>query len=254
MRAEARGYAVMESTPQVAICGVWRVTGASVAPRLPRDVAHLWEQPLNEWQALDRCAELLSAEERTKASQYRVERPRRQFILTRGTLRLLLGSYLEKDPAELNFRYTEYGKPFLEESGDLRFNVSHSDGMALLAFVRGREIGVDIEKISTTRDVQHLAQRFFSARERDNLARLSGKELQQAFFRCWTRKEAYIKAMGEGLSLPLDQFDVSVLPHEANALLATRPDPSEARRWQLSEVPSNPEYAAAVAVELAVES
>lgn len=242
-----------ESTTQVEICGVWNVTD-DVAPCLPRDVVHLWQRPLNDSQSLDHCYDVLSPEERKKASQYRVERPRRQFILTRGTLRLLLGNYLGQDPAELSFRYTEYGKPLLEDSQDLRFNVSHGDGMALLAFAREREIGVDIEKISEKRDVLQLARRFFSAQERESLESVTGKDLQEAFFRCWTRKEAYIKAIGEGLSLPLHQFDVSALPNDANALLATRPNPSEASRWRLSDVSFHNEYAAAVAVELAVEN
>lgn len=243
-----------ESTTQVEICSVRSVTDESAVPRLPLDVVHLWQRPLDDSQGLQYGCEVLSPEEHKKASQYRVERPRRQFILTRGTLRFLLGTYLGKDPAELRFSYTAYGKPFLEESQDLHFNVSHSDGMALLAVVRGREIGVDIERISETRDVRQLARRFFSAYERDSLETLSGKALQECFFRCWTRKEAYIKAIGEGLSLPLHQFDVSVLSPVGNALLATRPDALEASRWMLSDVPFSGEYAAAVAVGLADES
>ena len=130
----------------------------------------------------------------------------------------------------------------------MRFNVSHTDGLALLAFVRTRDIGVDVEKIKAATDAKKLAERFFSDRERSFLESLSGEELHAAFFRCWTRKEAYVKARGEGLSLPLHQFDVSVAEDEPQALLATRPDPSEADRWVLRDLPTSPGYAAALAV------
>jgi 4'-phosphopantetheinyl transferase len=191
---------------------------------------------------------LLSAEEHERATRYRVERPRKDFILTRGTLRSLAAGYLGTTPRDLSFRYSEYGKPILDGPFDVRFNVSHTDGLALIAFVRTHEIGIDVEKISPKPDVRKLAERFFSLHERHSLEKLSGDELQAAFFRCWTRKEAYIKARGEGLSLPLHQFDVSVAADESRVLLATRPDASEASRWILRDLPTSPGYAAALAV------
>ena len=148
---------------------------------------------------------------------------------------------------EISFQYTEYGKPFLGNS-DLQFNVSHTEGLALLAFVRRRGVGIDVEKVRAQTDVRQLAERFFSVHERSSLRELAGDELHAAFFRCWTRKEAYIKAKGEGLSLPLHQFDVSIEPNPEQALIATRPDSREANRWSIRNVTVASGYAAAIAL------
>ncbi len=208
----------------------------------------MWIRTLEVSPALERsCYELLSSEERERAARYRAGKPRDNFILTRGTLRSLVATCVGAKPQELSFRYSEYGKPLLDGSFDLRFNVSHTDGLALIALGKTREIGVDVEKITAAPDFKKLAARFFSARERDSLEQLSGEELPTAFFRCWTRKEAYVKARGEGLSLPLHQFDVSVAPSETQALLATRPDPAEASRWALQDLPVSNGYVAALA-------
>jgi 4'-phosphopantetheinyl transferase len=151
----------------------------------------------------------------------------------------------------LRFSYSKKEKPSLAPPHDgsgVNFNISHSGGIALLAFARRREVGVDVEQIRRDSDLQAIARRFFSANEQTQLARLTDDERVDAFFRCWTRKEAYIKATGDGLSLPLSQFDVSLAPGDENALLATRPETSEAARWLLREVPSGPGYAAAICV------
>jgi|HubBroStandDraft_5_1064220.scaffolds.fasta_scaffold59391_1 4'-phosphopantetheinyl transferase len=223
--------------------------GSDCVPELQSGVAHIWSRALEVPTELqEACFELLSPEERRRAARYRAGRPRTDFIVTRGTLRLLVAKYLRVEPQGLSFHFSEYGKPHLDGPSDLRFNVSHTDGLALLAFARTRAIGVDVEKINAAPDARKLAERFFSVREREFLEDLSGDELRAAFFRCWTRKEAYVKARGEGLSLPLHQFDVSVAADEAHALLATRPDPSEAGRWILRDLPVNSGYAAALAV------
>jgi 4'-phosphopantetheinyl transferase len=223
--------------------------GKCAVPDLPTDVAHVWIRPLQVPPPVEEAGyELLSPEERQRAARFRIGSPRSNFILTRSTLRSLAGYYLGTSPQDLSFRYSEYGKPVLDGPSDLRFNVSHTDGLALIAFVRTREIGVDVEKIKAATDAKTLAERFFSIRERGALENLSGEELHAAFFRCWTRKEAYVKARGEGLSLPLDQFDVSVAEDELKALLATRPDSSEAGKWMLRDLPTSPGYAAALAV------
>lgn len=238
------------ATTTIEICGVWDASLDSSPPNLPFATAHVWKRNLRgSEEEINMCHELLSEEEREKATRYRVERPRTDYILTRGTLRSLLSKYLRIAPQEISFRYTQYGKPFLAIDSDLAFNVSHSEGLALLAFTRKRDIGVDVEKLRPQTDALKLAERFFSVRERDALRSLSGDELHTAFFRCWTRKEAYIKAKGEGLSLPLHQFDVSIEPDPAQALIATRPDSAEAARWMLRSMQTNPGYAAAVAIE-----
>jgi 4'-phosphopantetheinyl transferase len=238
----------------IEISGVWDAsTDAAKATHLPAGTIHLWKKAFDASpEEMERCYEVLSTEERTRAQRFLVEPPRRAFILTRGTLRLLLGKYLDRPASEISFRYTEFGKPLLNEGNELGFNVSHTDGVALLAFVRGSELGVDVEKIRPVRDLKDLANRFFSPAERGKLNTLEADdELHAAFFRCWTRKEAYIKGKGEGLSLPLHQFDVSLEPGATQALIATRPDAAEASRWLVRDISFDPSYAAALAIEVA---
>jgi 4'-phosphopantetheinyl transferase len=166
-------------------------------------------------------------------------------------LRAILGRTLNRAPESLSFCYGSHGKPALAGESDgatIRFNVSHSHGIALYAVTRGRELGVDLEHIRFDLEVAEIAERFFSRREIAMLRTLPTELQCQAFFHCWTRKEAYIKARGEGLSLPLDQFDVSLIPGEPAALLGTQPDPSEASRWSVQELFPAPGYAAALAV------
>ena len=238
----------MPSAAPLQLGEVWDAVTHDV-PELRGGTVHLWQRRLYDSEdVIQRLHDLLSADEHQKAARYRVERPRTDFILTRGTLRSLLATYLHKSPREITFQYTEYGKPSLRDSSELHFNVSHTEGMALMAFVRRREVGVDIEKVRAQSDVAKLAERFFSPYERHALRSLEGDELPAAFFRCWTRKEAYIKAKGEGLSLPLHQFDVAIDPDPAQALVATRPDSSEVSRWLIRNIPVISGYAAAVAV------
>lgn len=222
-----------------------------VVPELLPDVVHVWIRPLKVPPPIEQaCCELLSQEECERAERFRAGSPRSNFILTRAALRSLTAVYLGIKPHDVRFRYSKHGKPELAGPFDLRLNVSHTDGLALIAFTRTREIGIDVEKIKAAPDAKKLAERFFSARERSFLENQSGEELHAAFFRCWTRKEAYVKARGEGLSLPLDQFDVSVAEGEQRALLATRPDPSDAGRWTVRDLQTNPGYAAALAVSV----
>ena len=167
-------------------------------------------------------------------------------------LRTILGSYEKIEPARLRFCYSPYGKPYLaaeNNHGNLRFNISHADAIALFAIARGRELGVDIERIRPHVADEGIAERFFSSKEVSCLRALPAALQTEAFFNCWTRKEAYIKARGEGLSLPLDKFDVSLAPGEQATLLETRIDPSEVSRWRLLELKPGSEFTAALAVE-----
>jgi 4'-phosphopantetheinyl transferase len=229
---------------------------------LPEDEAQLWRIDLEAvggdeslWQRT------LSSDELDRASRFHFPRDRQRFASSRSLLRILLAGYLATDPAKVNFSYSKNGKPSLgpaHEGSNVKFNISHSGGITLLAFTRGREIGVDVEQVRSDFDVQAIARRFFSPKEQRQLADLPAEKSVDAFFRCWTRKEAYIKAIGDGLSLPLNQFDVSLESGEANALLATRPDGSEpdgsepdgseAEDWLLREVPGWPGYIAALCV------
>ena len=184
--------------------------------------------------------------------RFRFERDRRRYLVGRGLLRMLLGRYLGMTPHQVRFEYTVAGKPHLAPSqGErlLRFNLTHSGELLLIAVTDGRALGIDVEEVRNDIDVGEIAAHFFSPNEQRDLATLSGPRRIDAFFECWTRKEAYVKARGEGLSLPLDQFDVSLLPGESVRLIETRPDPAEARRWQLEALSVADGYKAALAVE-----
>jgi 4'-phosphopantetheinyl transferase len=192
----------------------------------------------------------LSPDERARAERFHFARDRDHFIAGRGLLRVILARYLETEPGTLRFEYGRHGKPRLASTaGDgIRFNVAHSRGLALYAVAVGRELGVDIERIEPRLE-QGIAERFFSPGEIATLRSLPPPVQREAFFACWTRKEAYVKARGEGLTLGLDQFEVSMCPGEPAALLHTASDPDEARRWSLQELAPGPGYAAALAVE-----
>ena len=177
---------------------------------------------------------------------------RHHYIVARGGLRTLLGHYLNCIPQALRFAYTTYGKPALIDAASpesIRFNLSHSGDLVLYAFTRGRELGIDIEWMRPDFARDQIAEQFFSARENTALRALDASQRVIGFFNCWTRKEAYIKARGQGLSLPLNQFDVSLTPGEPAALLQTHDIPEEASRWTLCALNPGPGYAAALAVE-----
>ena len=220
---------------------------------LPVDEVHLWRVDLAAVaKEQDRWRAILSPEERARAERFLFSRDREYFTATRALLRTILASYLDSDPASLAFHYSEKEKPSLQtpKSGDpIEFNVSHSGDAALLAFAWGRPLGVDVEQVRDNFDHLAIARRFFSEQEQRELAALAPSEQCHGFFRCWTRKESYVKAQGAGLSLPLSQFDVSLKPGDEDALLSTRPDHDEAARWSMREVPAGEGYLAALCVK-----
>jgi 4'-phosphopantetheinyl transferase len=217
------------------------------------DEVHVWRATLDQTPSqIQSFFHNLAADERARAGRFHFDRDRVCFIVARGVLRAILGGYMNRAPESLSFCYASHGKPALAEefAGDtIRFNLSHSHGNALYAIARGREVGIDLERIRDTLAVGEIAQRFFSRREVAMLRMLPTELQHEAFFRCWTRKEAYIKARGEGLSLPLDKFDVSLAPGEPAAILGTQRDPSEVFRWSLQDLTPAPGYAAALAAE-----
>jgi 4'-phosphopantetheinyl transferase len=197
---------------------------------------------------------ILSEDEHARMARFRFDRDRKNFLFCRSMLRMLLSSYLGASPAELSFAYSEYGKPSLTAPlGDLKFNLSHTSGLVLLAVCRGKHIGVDVENVRKDLNVKEIACRFFSAAEQRALLQTPEVSSHEAFFRCWTRKEAFIKARGEGLSCPLDSFDVSIAPNDEDVTLTTRPDVSEAGNWHLQSLNFFPEYAAALAIEASAQ-
>ena len=166
---------------------------------------------------LDSLYEILGPQERERAMRFRFAEHRREFIVCRGTLREILAPYLALHPGRIAFSYNRYGKPYLRDS-DIHFNVSHSGGWALQAVARDCEVGIDIERVDARFASDQIPERFFSPREVAQLRALPMSRQTAAFFRCWTRKEAYIKARGLGLALPLDSFDVSVGADDPPAL------------------------------------
>jgi 4'-phosphopantetheinyl transferase len=214
---------------------------------------HVWRASLNHPQnRLQQLRGTLSADEAERAARFHFERDRQHFIAARGLLREILSRYLKLSPDDLRFKYTSYGKPYLtDECGGawLRFNVSHSGELALYALSRERELGVDIEQLRTDIEHQQIASQFFSEQEIAALHALPTDLQHEAFFLCWTRKEAYIKGIGEGLSLPLHSFDVSLTPGAPAALLAVRGDAQEAARWTLQALEPGSGYRAALVAE-----
>jgi len=222
----------------------------------PADHLDLQRQQVDVWRirldpprdALDRLRTSLSVEETQRAARFHFSTDRDRFIAAHGCLRAVLARYLHCKPDQLTFSFNPYGKPGLDNQ-KLEFNLSHSGGFALIAITRESRVGIDVEHIRPGISSQIIAQQYFSKSESTELWTLPLEQREAAFFTCWTRKEAYIKAQGVGLSLPLESFDVSLTPNEPVSLRATRPDPREATRWTLFSLEVDPGYAAAVAVE-----
>ena len=221
---------------------------------LPDNEVHVWRASLDQLPpTIESFRDILDADERARADSFHFQSDREHFIAAHGVLRIILGAYLNRLPSCLSFQRSSYGKPALIPdpfSDVIRFNLSHSHGMALYAIARSREVGIDLEFIRCGVHEDQIAERFFSSREIATLRMFPAALRNHAFFLCWTRKEAYIKARGEGLSLPLDQFDVSLTPGEPAELLGTRPDAPEVDRWSLTDLSFGLSgYAAALAVE-----
>ena len=222
-------------------------------PILERDEIHVWrtslDLPASRMQTLQQT---LTADEQARAGRFYFPRHRAHFIAARGVLRDILSRYLNREANQLCFCYNAYGKPSLVgdfDGGLLCFNVSHSHGLALYAVTHRRAVGIDVEHICSDFANEQIAERFFSPREVVALRALPSHLQTDAFFNCWTRKEAYIKAKGKGLSIPLHGFDVSLAPGEPAALLRTQWDSQEVTRWSLQELNPGSGYVGAVAVE-----
>ena len=213
------------------------------------DEVHVWCTPLElTAPEVARLRQALAPEEVARSERYRFRAHRERFVVGRGLLRAILGRYLGVDAGQIRFRHGPYGKPELAGGGRLRFNMSHSHELALFAVACGREVGVDLERIRPDVADERIAERFFCAREAAAIRTLPEHLRKEAFFACWTRKEAYLKARGEGLSHGLGRFEVSVVPGEP-ALLSVDGDSREASRWSLHDLDAGPGYAAALAVE-----
>ncbi len=220
---------------------------------LTHDEVHVWQTTLDQHRFRgESFLRTLAADEQTRAGRFYFAKDREHFIVARGVLRDILGRYLNRAPGRLSFCYGAHGKPYLAgraEVDRICFSVSHSRGAALYAVARGREVGIDLERVRNDLPVAELATRFFSRSEAARLRALPIAAQGKAFFRSWTRKEAYIKALGGGLSIPLDRLDVAQATAEPGPIADMQRDPSHASRWSVQELPATPGYMAALAVE-----
>lgn len=222
----------------------------------PPDVLDLQLHHVDVWRihlhlagdSLKKLEAALSTDEVQRAARFHFPTDRDRFIAAHGCLRGILGQYLHCEPGQINFSANQYGKPALRERS-LEFNLSHSGEFALVAVTLKRKVGVDVERIRQGISSHVIARQYFSKSEVAELETLPLEKREAAFFTCWTRKEAYIKAQGMGLSLPLESFDVSLSPNEPAILRATRPDAEEPTRWTLMSLDVDPNYGSAVAIE-----
>jgi len=225
----------------------WGAAPEAVA--LGKDEIHVWRVHLDDFDdgALDRFKATLAPDEQARADRFVFPRDRNGFTATRGILRELLSRYLHRAPAQIEFDYGPQGKPSLRERSSeksIQFNVSHSHGVALLAFAVARAVGVDVELVRPDFAGEGIALRYFSPQEVNELRSLPSSQRDEGFFLCWTRKEAYIKARSEGLHVPLESFHVSLTPGEPAILQA-----ADSSRWSLRSLRPAPRYAAALVGE-----
>ena len=241
---------------QISFCE-WEDSASArgAAAALRRDHVQVWTAALPADEAeLTALTRTLSPAERVRAERFRVPEPRRQFVFGRALLRQLLGACLNLEPAAMAFGSEPRGKPFVEQSaldGDVRFNLSHSGPLVAVGLARGRDVGIDLEWIHHLADWSLLAARIFSARELDELHALPELQQREAFFNGWTRKEAYLKATGEGLTDALPAIEVTLAPGQEPKLLRLAGDAEAARRWTIRAIPLPAGFAGAVAFRTA---
>jgi 4'-phosphopantetheinyl transferase len=220
---------------------------------LSRQDVHIWRAVLDlPSKNVQELKGSLSIDERMKAEHFTFERYKSQFIAARGILRLILACYLSVEPGVIRFCYEKDGKPRLQNAfgkTGIQFNLSHSEGLALYVFTRDHEVGVDVEYMREISEMEQIVEQFFSVRERVFFGALPTSEKQETFFNWWTRKEAFTKATGEGLSYPLDRFDVSAAPGKSVELLRTVGGAKEGPRWSMWDVRPAEGFAGAFVVE-----
>jgi 4'-phosphopantetheinyl transferase len=215
--------------------------------RLAKDEIHIWSADLDlNASRLEFLSGLLSADEQDRAGRFRFWRDQRRYMAGRGILRLLIGRYHSVDPKATKFLYSKYGKPYLP-SGNLKFNVAHCQDLALFGFCFNADIGVDVECIRTIEDAPGIASRFFSPGENEAFLAAPVERQTEVFLSYWTLKEAYVKALGLGLSYPLDNFEVSIPENEEPLILADHGNNEGAANWSLFSLSPQPGCAAAVA-------
>lgn len=212
--------------------------------------AHVWKFHFSQnFEHIDVLEELLSFDEKERARHYIFLKDRNRFILSRGILRLFCGHFLSIKPSDIIFKYGNYGKPYLHSchSSKLQFNLSHSNDILLVCFTYNLYIGIDVEKTRSISDWQNIANIVFSHREKQVLDLLPEEQKTRAFFKAWTYKEAYIKALGNGLSIPLNQIEVSLEPDARSSIIAS--NIYTEKKFSIQEFFCHPTYASAIAIE-----
>lgn len=211
------------------------------------NVVHVWcADLLTAKKKFKKLSQYLAGNELLRAEKFYFEKDKINYIFSRGVLRNIISSYSGEHPKDIHFSYNQYGKPFLQGS-NLSFNVSHSGNKILYAFTIAFSIGVDIESFKNNIDFLSIAKRFFSNNEYEKLCSIDPKWQQLAFYRCWTRKEAYIKAIGRGLHCPLTSFEVSLLPSEEPMLLRSEANQTNREIYKLVEILLDENYIASIA-------
>lgn len=231
-----------------AISKIWQLPPAKLI--LKKNEVHIWCSSVQLSSThIESLANLLSSDEVIRMQRFHFADDQRRFIISRGLLRKLLGHYLGIDPKRIRFDHNKYGKPNLSRELNVNFNLSHSGEVVLHAIGYEKRIGIDVELIREDIPYDKITDYSFSESEKKSLSGLSDEKKIGAFFNCWTRKEAYIKAIGLGLSYPMSTFDVSVAPGAITKLIGNRLFPYEVDRWKLIDIEVSPEYAATLAVE-----
>jgi 4'-phosphopantetheinyl transferase len=214
---------------------------------------HVWHAALQQpVEVVQKLHALLSEEERQRAERFRFQEHRNTFIVSQGILRYLLSRYTGIEPGRILFKYNLAGKPFLaneEVVPEIYFNLSHASQLVLYAFSWGRQVGIDVECIRPMEEMDLVAEGIFSPGEYGRFRKISEKDRLRAFYHCWTRKEAFIKAVGEGLSFPLQDFEVSFEPGERAELVSIQGSLEKASQWAMHDLKASDGYAAALVVE-----
>jgi 4'-phosphopantetheinyl transferase len=231
---------------EISISGKWAPTLHEGSSELPNDIIHLWVLHVSGLD-LKVCSGLLSTGELDRAARYRRNEDRDSFLASHGVLRFLAAAYVGVDQQDLQFAIGAHGKPRLEPASGVDFNLAHSGDLIALAFVRRRPLGIDIEQTRTYAQLSETACRFLCAEEAEEVASMDVGEQTRALVRTWTRKEAIVKATGEGLSMALDGFRVAVLPHEHPAVVHFGGDRNAAKEWILTDLPVPEGYAGSLA-------
>ena|ERR1700680_2528343 len=226
-----------------------RSRASATQPSLDGSQIQVWAVQLEASEhRFSQCVSWLSSDETARAARFHFEEHRRAFILGRGVLRTLLGGLLEMPPGQIQFSYGPKGKPALQDPiHALRFNTSNCGNLAVYAFTQGCDIGVDVEQVRPIPEMDQIAARFFAPDETSELMALPEPDRPQAFFNCWTRKEAYIKAVGDGLSVPLDSFRVTLRPGGAAEMLCLGGSTDAAKGWTLHDFTPAAEFIGALA-------